>query len=601
MKLKVSVFEYLNQKVMYIQDVNYYFGIRDNFDIKLGDYELSEEEVLNIAKENDPEEYEIFINTSIEVRLNKIKTYDIEEIKEQSSYGQFTLCLHPSRKCNLNCKYCFRESEYLGEQQLTFEVAKDAIDFLVDKYAPCASKYVVDLSGSGEPLLQIDLIKQIVEYCKKKRNEICKNIEVMFCTNLTLLTPEIVEYLDNEPSIILGTSIDGDQITNDNNRVYANGKGTYADIVKGLKMFKNKKLGLAVTITPLNQDVDLIYDYLYHLPNVDCVSMKFIRCYDGSKYDFDNFDVPYLVSRYEKLCNNILNEVNKGNFDYFRKILKGADMLGNYTRNAVLKNIVSYNRCDAGTKRLMINYEGDVYACSVMANNEHFYLGNIMQKSKEINNSIFLKSNILTSKKCIDCNMRYRCGGECYATSYLKYNNLFTSNPKLCLIKCELLKLSMSLSERIKNSNNKIFGKLINSIFDIQKYCVTDSGIWSVYSYLKTKNKLVVFDEISNSAYVTYSGINPKQILYLLKKHVPNISAYKIEEVSDLSHIKFPAIALITNGKNIDYNYIIIKGIDKNDNINFIQMDSKTSSIVSKYYFVNNISNIIFAEGKNHI
>lgn len=95
MKLKVSVFEYLNQKVMYIQDVNYYFGIRDNFDIKLGDYELSEEEVLNIAKENDPEEYEVFINTSIEERLNKIKTYDIEEIKEQSSYGQFTLCLHP--------------------------------------------------------------------------------------------------------------------------------------------------------------------------------------------------------------------------------------------------------------------------------------------------------------------------------------------------------------------------------------------------------------------------------------------------------------------------------------------------------------------------
>lgn len=227
MKLKVSVFEYLNQKVMYIQDVNYYFGIKDDFDIKFGDYELSEEEVLNIAKENDLEEYEVFTNTSIEERLNKINTYNIDDVKEQSSYGQFTLCLHPSRKCNLNCKYCFRKSEYLGEQQLTFEVAKDAIDFLVDKYAPCASKYVVDLSGSGEPLLQIDLVKQIVDYCKQKRNEICKNIEVMFCTNLTLLTPEIVEYLDNEPAIILGTSIDGDQITNDNNRVYANGKGTY--------------------------------------------------------------------------------------------------------------------------------------------------------------------------------------------------------------------------------------------------------------------------------------------------------------------------------------------------------------------------------------
>lgn len=87
MKLKVSVFEYLNQKVMYIQDVNYYFGIKDDFDIKFGDYELSEEEVLNIAKENDLEEYEVFTNTSIEERLNKINTYNIDDVKEQSSYG----------------------------------------------------------------------------------------------------------------------------------------------------------------------------------------------------------------------------------------------------------------------------------------------------------------------------------------------------------------------------------------------------------------------------------------------------------------------------------------------------------------------------------
>ena len=74
MKLKVSVFEYLNQKVMYVQDVNYYFGIKNDFNIKLGDYELSKDQILAIAKENDPEEYEVFVSTSIEERLNKIKT-----------------------------------------------------------------------------------------------------------------------------------------------------------------------------------------------------------------------------------------------------------------------------------------------------------------------------------------------------------------------------------------------------------------------------------------------------------------------------------------------------------------------------------------------
>ena len=192
---------------------------------------------------------------------------------------------------------------------------------MVEQYAPCASKYVVDLSGSGEPLLQIDLVKRIVEYCKKRRNEICKNIEVMFCTNLTLLTPEVVEYLDNEPTIILGTSIDGDQITNDFNRVYDNGKGTYEDIVKGLKMFKHKKLGLAATITPLNQDVDLIFDNLYSLPNVDCVSLRLIRNNDGSESDFENFNEKYLLSRYERLCQNIIKNIKNNNFDYLVKLV----------------------------------------------------------------------------------------------------------------------------------------------------------------------------------------------------------------------------------------------------------------------------------------
>lgn len=90
MKLKVSVFEYLNQKVMYIQDVNYYFGIRDNFDIKLGDYELSEEEVLNIAKENDPEEYnELNIVESSEETMKKINggcTIQIGRCLKDGSY-----------------------------------------------------------------------------------------------------------------------------------------------------------------------------------------------------------------------------------------------------------------------------------------------------------------------------------------------------------------------------------------------------------------------------------------------------------------------------------------------------------------------------------
>ena len=591
MKLKVSVFEYLNQKVIYIQDVNYYFGIRGNFDIKLGNYELSEEEVLNIAKENDPEEYEVFISTSIEERLNKMKTFDIEEIKEQSACGQFTLCLHPSRKCNLNCKYCFKESEYLGNEQLTFEAAKEAIDFLVDKYAPCASKYVIDLSGSGEPLLQLDLVKQIVEYCKKKRNEICKNIEVMFCTNLTLLTPEIAEYLDNEPAIILGTSIDGDQITNDNNRVYVNGKGTYDDIVKGLKMFKNKKLGLAVTITPLNQDVDLIYDYLYHLPNVDCVSMSFIRCFDKSKYNVDNFDLEYLSNRYILLCENILKELKQNNFDYLKKLINGADVFGNYIIQFIFKGFQNIYKCDAGKNRIAINAKGDIFACSVMMGNKEFWIGNINTGIDLLSHKKFYNSPIFYHKKCKKCLFSFACGGECSASSYLIGNDLYTPIEQLCKIKINMIKIGISFIQNVKNESKSSYDKLLKLFFKIQCYYKTDSGIWATMCFLKMKKHKVEYCDLLNYIKQTSFGVEPYQILNYLKLYDANIESYEIDQNTSINDIRFPAICLNNKSKTNAFKYSLLINAENN---NFIFTNSDISILYSMPFneFLDKISNI---------
>lgn len=591
MKLKVSVFEYLNQKVMYIQDVNYYFGIKDDFDIKFGDYELSEEEVLNIAKENDLEEYEVFTNTSIEERLNKINTYNIDDVKEQSSYGQFTLCLHPSRKCNLNCKYCFRESEYLGEQQLTFEVAKDAIDFLVDKYAPCASKYVVDLSGSGEPLLQIDLIKQIVEYCKKKRNEICKNIEVMFCTNLTLLTPEIVEYLDNEPAIILGTSIDGDQITNDNNRVYINGKGTYADIVKGLKMFKNKKLGLAVTITPLNQDVDLIYDHLYHLSNVDCISMSFIRCYDGSKYDFDNFDVNYLIKRYELFCERIFLELENDNLDYLKKLLIGTDVFGSYIIQAIFKSFKKLYKCDAGKNRIVVGDKGNIFGCSVMMGNNDFLIGNVHSGiDAELQNKFYI-SPILTQYKCIDCLVAPRCGGECYVSSYSKYNDMVTPVSKMCDIKTELIKLSIAFIQKLRSKYKTIYNKLFEFVLEIQNYSITDSSILSIMNWLKLKNYKADLNDVLQNVDCSLHGAIPAQALEYLRLYDKKADSYQIESISEITEVNLPAICLLNKAKANGYHYALLVDINEKY-VSFYEGNFTNMCSVPINEFLCNVSNI---------
>lgn len=586
--MNVSVYEYINQKVMYLCDVNYYFSIRDDYDIKLGEYELSEQEVLNIAKENDPDEYEVFISTSIEERLKKINNYDIEEIKKQSSYGQFTLCLHPSRKCNLNCRYCFKEAEYLGQNQLTFKVAKDAIDFIVDQYAPYASKYIVDLSGSGEPLLHLDLVKQIVDYCKQKRNEICKNIEVMFCTNLTLLTAEMAKYLDNEPIIILGTSIDGDQITNDNNRVYANGKGTYEDVLKGLKMFKNKKIGLAVTITPLNQDIDLIYDHLYHLPNIDCISMSFIRCFDDSEFNVNNFDVEYLSKRYILLCKKILKELNCNNFDYLKKLLNGADVFGNYIIQSFFRNLKNIYKCDAGKNRIAINDKGDMFACSVMMGNQDFLMGNIYKEIKIERKEFFFTPQTL-NYLCKSCSVSNICGGECYANSYLSNSNMFALVPNMCDIKKLLIKLAIAIIENIKLKQSHNYFKLMELVIKIQYHYQTDTSIWAISEYLKQHDIKIDYEYIIKNIIIEDKGLSPMGMLHFLQL-VLDCNAYKLEDNYNIANIDFPAICIINKQKNIRYNYMIIDKIE-NEFVYFHDMISNDSIQYDK--FINNISNII--------
>lgn len=594
MKLKVSVFEYLNQKVMYIQDVNYYFGIKDDFDIKFGDYELSEEEVLNIAKENDPEEYEVFTNKSIEERLNKINTYDIEEIKEESSYGQFTLCLHPSRNCNLNCKYCFRESEYLGNEQLTFEVAKDSIDFFVDEYAPKASKYIVELSGSGEPLLQIDLIKKIVDYCKTKCNEVCKKIEVMFCTNFTLLTPEIAEYIDNETFIFPGTSIDGDKITNDSNRIYMNGKGTYDDIVHGLKMFKNKKLGLAVTVTPLNQDVDLIYDHLYHLPNVDCVSLRFIRNNDGSKYDFENFDEKYLLSRYEKLCENTIKNLENNNFDYLVKLINGADILGNLIAQNLFKGINIVYKCDAGKNRITVNYKGDIFSCSVMMGNNDFKIGNIYSGINCEMQQKYWSVSKKINKDCIRCKFRYMCGGECYTNSYLKYNDMQTNIDKNCRINIELNKISLAFIEYIRNNLSDIYDRFISFIFRVQNYSLTDSAVWAIMTFLSLKGINPDYELINNYLNISDVGVSPQDIVNCLKLYNMDINAYQLDSSTEVKVLEFPSISLV-NKKDIGkyIYYVNIDGDEKDILFRSLETSICDYNKISIEDYVKNISNIM--------
>ena len=92
-------------------------------------------------------------------------------------------CLHVAHTCNLNCEYCFAsQGKYHGDRALmSFEVGKQALDFLVAN-SGTRRNLEVDFFG-GEPLMNWDVVKQLVAYARSIEKEKQKNFRFTLTTN----------------------------------------------------------------------------------------------------------------------------------------------------------------------------------------------------------------------------------------------------------------------------------------------------------------------------------------------------------------------------------------------------------------------------------
>ena len=132
----------------------------------------------------------------------------VEKFKETRQTVVKALCLHIAHDCNLACKYCFaEEGEYHGRRELmSFEVGKKALDFLVANSGNRVN-LEVDFFG-GEPLMNWDVVKQLVEYGRSLEEPNNKKFRFTLTTNGVLLNDEIMEYLNKEMSNVV-LSLDG--------------------------------------------------------------------------------------------------------------------------------------------------------------------------------------------------------------------------------------------------------------------------------------------------------------------------------------------------------------------------------------------------------
>ncbi|HLP46967.1 MAG TPA: radical SAM protein [Candidatus Kapabacteria bacterium] len=166
---------------------------------------------------------------------------DEEILKNRIKYLP-QMILEVSENCNLRCKYCVYNGEYmhqrsLSPKQLSFETARKGIEY-VYSFINGRKKKEFNLSFyGGEPLLNFDTIKEIVQYGKKRFVD--WKLDFNITTNLTLLDESILSFMV-ENNFFMLVSLDGDSDNHDAKRVLPNGKGTHAEVMKNLEYIKKK-------------------------------------------------------------------------------------------------------------------------------------------------------------------------------------------------------------------------------------------------------------------------------------------------------------------------------------------------------------------------
>lgn len=386
----------------------------------------------------------IFHKNHMDDEIANTNTYQKELFKT------IYISLHASSKCNMNCKYCFMQDR--PDVDITIDEAKRFIDFIISEF-PKAEKYIVDPTGSGEPLLRMDFIIELSKYCHFKSNEICKEVLPMLVTNGTLLTKENVDKLQSA-GYIFGISIDGYQETHDANRVNMKQEGTYRQIIKNVKNIKHREyLGVAVTLT--NEKMDLVKAFKSLSKYFTTISIKPVRSFGHSIDGINENNIEEIKHQYTRLYKYILQKTLKGKLAELGILLNGDDYFGKFILRVILNHKVS-TRCDAALGRFSLTPDKKIIACPGSIGIEEMELGTLDNglNQKKMNHFWTIQSQ---RKNCQDCEARYVCGGECMVVSYYKEKRLDSIDEVMCSLKKHLFELAVKFKFELILQSGELF------------------------------------------------------------------------------------------------------------------------------------------------
>ena len=333
--------------------------------------------------------------------------------KERSGNVIKALCLHVAHTCNLNCSYCFAsQGKYHGERALmSFEVGKRAIDFLIENSGE-RRNLEVDFFG-GEPLMNWDVVKQIVKYARSVEKQHGKNFRFTLTTNGMLIDDEVIEFSNKEMSNVV-LSLDGRKEIHDATRVDYAGNGSYDRIVPKFQKLVASRGGknyyMRGTFTHKNPDFTKDVFHMADLGFTE-LSMEPVVCAPDDPMALTPEDIEIVKEQYEILAKEMLKREKEGRgFTFYHYMI-------DLTAGPCIYKRIS--GCGSGTEYMAVTPWGDLYPCHQFVGEESYKLGDIW--NGVTNDSLrdeFRCCNAYARPECEDCWAKLYCSGGCAANAY---------------------------------------------------------------------------------------------------------------------------------------------------------------------------------------
>ena len=323
--------------------------------------------------------------------------------------------------------------EMLNKLANPCEMAEKAVDIALQS----PTKYLSFEFQGGEPLLNFNIIKHIVEYTEEHKgyHEIKYNV----VTNLTLITDEILDFfVKNDFGI--STSVDGPEYLHNSNRPFSDGSGTFEQVKAAIYRVREK--GLRVGAIQTTTKASLVYPReivrAYKELGFDSVFLRPLTPLGKAtlKWDEIGYTPDEFVEFYKVALDEII-KINQGD-GFFKE--DHASILLSRIDGKFVNYMELRSPCGASIGQLAYYADGDVFTCDegrmLHEMGDHtFRLGNVFEStySDIINNGVcktVCASSILeTIPTCCDCVYQPYCG-TCPVVNYAKSQDIIEKGPR---------------------------------------------------------------------------------------------------------------------------------------------------------------------------